>query len=197
MITLKLHARAEMMRKLNFPFEERNSIAESSNYILSTRDAPRKKSKPSSVTALPVASSGEIRTRGKKKEMSEEEEPPEVVEIEDFTIAVLGGGGVGKSSLITRFLSDQFYDEDTADPTLQDEYTGRIVVNGCERRVKLICSSSRMLILAIIGVVTFIDTAGQEQYCEARRQAISSAQGFLLVFDATQRYGATLNDTNL
>jgi GTPase SAR1 family protein len=38
------------------------------------------------------------------------------------------------------------------------------------------------------GVVTFIDTAGQEQYVEARREAIGSAQGFLLVYDVTQPY---------
>ncbi len=43
-----------------------------------------------------------------------------------FTIAVLGGGGVGKSSLILRLLRDEFNEEDVADPTLQDEYTGRV-----------------------------------------------------------------------
>jgi flagellar biosynthesis GTPase FlhF len=59
----------------------------------------------------------------------EEEEKNSEASVDAFTIAVLGGGGVGKSSLITRFLVDDFYGEDTADPTLQDEYSGRIVID--------------------------------------------------------------------
>ena len=55
-------------------------------------------------------------------------------------------------------------------------------------RVHSTCWRVRSRTNAHKGVVTFIDTAGQEQYVEARREAIGSAQGFLLVYDVTQPY---------
>jgi len=39
-----------------------------------------------------------------------------------LTIALLGGGAAGKSSLIVRLLRDEFVESDENDPTLLDEY---------------------------------------------------------------------------
>lgn len=40
-----------------------------------------------------------------------------------------------------------------------------------------------------VDLVTFLDTAGQEQYSEHRKESIIHSHGFLLVYDVTQRYG--------
>jgi len=36
-------------------------------------------------------------------------------------------------------------------------------------------------------LLTFIDTAGQEQYQEHRKEAIEAGHGYLMVYDITQR----------
>lgn len=128
--TIKRHVRVEMMKKLNFPFVDwslalGNGRAEVSRTVEKgqglTDDARRKEDK------LKQSENSDQSGR-----VDEELDEPE--EIEACTITILGGGGVGKSSLITRFLKDDFYDEDTADPTLQDEYSGRITIDGRERK---------------------------------------------------------------
>jgi hypothetical protein len=81
----------------------------------------------------------------------EEEEKNEAIDA--FTIAVLGGGGVGKSSLITRFLVDDFYGEDTADPTLQDEYSGRIVIDNRA------CASPSVVFVAVVCSLNMLTCA--------------------------------------
>lgn len=41
-----------------------------------------------------------------------------------------GGGAVGKSSLIIRYMSNEYTENDTPDPTLMDEYTALLPING-------------------------------------------------------------------
>ena len=47
-----------------------------------------------------------------------------------LTIQLIGGGAVGKSSLICRYLYDEYEDKENPDPTLQDEYTALVNVDG-------------------------------------------------------------------
>eukprot|EP01090_Pellita_catalonica_P012012 TRINITY_DN2517_c0_g1_i1.p1 TRINITY_DN2517_c0_g1~~TRINITY_DN2517_c0_g1_i1.p1 ORF type:complete len:522 (-),score=58.37 TRINITY_DN2517_c0_g1_i1:40-1605(-) len=89
-------------------------------------------------------------------------------EMQDLTIAVLGGGGVGKSSIIVRLLYGD-YQDNCFDPTLLDEYCGQAVFENIPYRI------------------TFMDTAGQEQYYDHRKEVIGKSDGYLLVYDVTDR----------
>jgi len=95
--------------------------------------------------------------------------PDDEFEDESYTIALLGGGGVGKSSLVIRFLHNDFDDTEVYDPTLTEEYHARL------RVINKFCH------------VTFIDTAGQEQYAIQRQDVVRSSDAYIVVFDVTQR----------
>jgi len=84
-------------------------------------------------------------------------------EIPEYKIVVLGGGGVGKSTLTIRLLTDNFLDE--YDPTIEDSYR------------KQICLEDKKPILLDI-----LDTAGQEEFKSMRDQWIRDGDGFLLVY---------------
>ncbi|KAL6064450.1 hypothetical protein QOT17_010846 [Balamuthia mandrillaris] len=66
---------------------------------------------------------------------------------EAFTIAVLGGGAAGKSSLVRRFLYG-VYEETGAAPTLYDEYTGRVPFEGAECAFVVVVSLHLLLLFA-------------------------------------------------
>eukprot|EP01084_Bolivina_argentea_P229529 387361_1 len=87
-------------------------------------------------------------------------------EIPEYKIVVLGGGGVGKSTLTIRLLTDNFLDE--YDPTIEDSYR------------KQICLEDKKPILLDI-----LDTAGQEEFKSMRDQWIREGDGFLLVYSIT------------
>eukprot|EP00483_Globobulimina_turgida_P001924 UN01926 len=86
--------------------------------------------------------------------------------IPEYKIVVLGGGGVGKSTLTIRLLTDNFLDE--YDPTIEDSYR------------KQICLDDNKPILLDI-----LDTAGQEEFASMRDQWIRDGDGFLLVYSIT------------
>jgi len=88
-------------------------------------------------------------------------------QIENFRIAVSGGGGAGKSCLTIQFVQNQFVD--TYDPTIEDSYQKQINIDKTE------------ILLDIL------DTAGQEEYKMLRDEYIRNADGFILVFDWTVR----------
>ena len=67
-------------------------------------------------------------------------------------IYVLGGGGVGKSALTLRLVTDNFAED--YDPTIEDSYRKQIKVDG------------------IPATVDIVDTAGQEEYNAMRDQWI-------------------------
>eukprot|EP01087_Luapelamoeba_hula_P025290 TRINITY_DN9975_c0_g1_i1.p1 TRINITY_DN9975_c0_g1~~TRINITY_DN9975_c0_g1_i1.p1 ORF type:complete len:580 (+),score=98.24 TRINITY_DN9975_c0_g1_i1:63-1742(+) len=89
--------------------------------------------------------------------------------LEQFSVCVLGGGAAGKSSIIVRYISNIFDESGCNDPTLLDEYVARVPFRGRN------C------------IVTFMDTAGQNQYAELREDYIAQAHAFLLLYDVTSR----------
>jgi len=80
----------------------------------------------------------------------------------EYKIVVLGGGGVGKSALTIRLVTDNFLDE--YDPTIEDSYRKQVDID------------SETVLLDIL------DTAGQEEFASMQDQWIREGQGFLLVF---------------
>lgn len=91
--------------------------------------------------------------------------PPE---LSTYRVVLLGGGGAGKSSLITRIIHNEF-EEEIFDPTLAEEYP--LILSYKKKTIEII----------------FIDTAGQDQYYELRKECIQKSDGLLLVYDVTSR----------
>lgn len=91
---------------------------------------------------------------------------------DEYSLVVVGSGGVGKSCLTVRFLKDEFTAD--YDPTIEESY--RKTVNIDERSC----------------VLNIVDTAGQQEYTALRDQHLSSGNAFLLVFSLLDK--ATLNE---
>eukprot|EP01080_Neovahlkampfia_damariscottae_P006981 gene6981-11147_t len=89
--------------------------------------------------------------------------------VENYKIAVCGGGGVGKSCLTIQFVQNQFVE--TWDPTIEDSYNKHVKINhkGAEHNIML----------------NILDTAGQEEYKALRDEYMRAGDGFLMVFDLT------------
>eukprot|EP00456_Euglypha_rotunda_P017117 TRINITY_DN1580_c0_g1_i15.p1 TRINITY_DN1580_c0_g1~~TRINITY_DN1580_c0_g1_i15.p1 ORF type:complete len:179 (-),score=36.95 TRINITY_DN1580_c0_g1_i15:10-546(-) len=85
----------------------------------------------------------------------------------EIKLVVLGGGGVGKSALVSRFVTDNFLEE--YDPTIEDNYRKQVMVD----------DESAML--------DILDTAGQEEFSAMRDQWMRDGHGFLLVYNITSR----------
>jgi len=83
----------------------------------------------------------------------------------EFSIVVLGAGGVGKSALTVRFVRDNFIEN--YNPTIEEQYKRPIDYDG-ER-----------------FMLDILDTAGAEQFTALNEVYISSGHGFLLVFSLT------------
>lgn len=79
-----------------------------------------------------------------------------------YKIAIVGGGGVGKSSLTIQYIQGVFIEE--YDPTIEDSYRKYIDIDG------------NIILLEIL------DTAGQEEYKSLRDQYMRIADGFILVY---------------
>eukprot|EP01083_Nonionella_stella_P052754 139852_1 len=92
---------------------------------------------------------------------------PQQHKIPEFKIVVLGGGGVGKSALTIRLVSDDFLEE--YDPTIEDSYRKQCDLDG----------KSVML--------DVLDTAGQDDFAALRDAWMREAEGFLLVYSITKR----------
>ena len=80
---------------------------------------------------------------------------------------LLGSGGVGKSAMTERFLSNQFLFEYY--PTIEDSYITERDIDGERHRVHV------------------LDSPGQEEYIALRERFIGYGDGFLLVYDITRR----------
>jgi len=80
----------------------------------------------------------------------------------EFRIAVVGAGGVGKSCLSLQFVSRTFVEE--YDPTIEDSFRKQIPVG--EEAVML----------------DILDTAGQDEYKSLRDQWMRDREGFIVVF---------------
>lgn len=85
----------------------------------------------------------------------------------DYRVVVFGAGGVGKTSLVLRFVRGTF--KDAYVPTIEDTY--RQVIN-CN---KAVCT------------LQITDTTGSHQFPAMQRLSINKGHAFILVFDVTKR----------
>ncbi|KAA0719433.1 GTP-binding protein [Triplophysa tibetana] len=85
----------------------------------------------------------------------------------DYRVVVFGAGGVGKSSLVLRFVKGTF--RDTYIPTVEDTY--RQVIS-CDKSV---CT------------LQITDTTGSHQFPAMQRLSISKGHAFILVFSITSK----------
>nr|AAF73473.1 Ras1p [Schizophyllum commune] len=87
--------------------------------------------------------------------------------MDNWRVAVLGDGGVGKTALAVQFTLNCFVE--TYDPTIEDAYRKQLVVD------------NKMCFVEVI------DTAGQEEYATLRDQWVPKGQGFILVYSIASR----------
>lgn len=80
----------------------------------------------------------------------------------ELNIYVLGSGGVGKSALTLRFMSDRF--EDDYEPTIEDSFRKQIIVDDKYE------------------IINVVDTAGQEEYKSLQSGWIEKGDGFIIVY---------------
>jgi GTPase KRas protein len=85
----------------------------------------------------------------------------------NYRIVVLGSGGVGKSALTLRLISDEFAEE--YDPTIEDSYRKQVIIDQKP---------------ALLDV---LDTAGQEEYASLQDQWIREGDGYLIVYSITNK----------
>lgn len=85
----------------------------------------------------------------------------------DYRVVVFGAGGVGKSSLVLRFVRGTF--RETYIPTIEDTYRQVISCN------KQVCT------------LQITDTTGSHQFPAMQRLSISKGHAFILVYSITSR----------
>ncbi|KAK0473228.1 ras protein [Armillaria novae-zelandiae] len=87
--------------------------------------------------------------------------------MDNWRVAVLGDGGVGKTALAVQFTLNCF----TYDPTIEDAYRKQLIVD------------NRMCFVEVIDYCG----AGPEEYATLRDQWVRSGQGFILVYSIASR----------
>ena len=80
----------------------------------------------------------------------------------DFCIALLGSGGVGKTSLLRSFLGEKFNENHV--PTVDDYYVHSLAVDGSH------------------FTICIVDTAGSYSFPVMRKLALSSSHGFIVMY---------------
>ena len=85
----------------------------------------------------------------------------------EYKLVVLGGGGVGKSALTIRLVTDNFLTE--YDATIEDSCRKQVVID------------------QKTALLDILDTAGQEEYSSMQDQWMREGKGFLLVYSITSR----------
>eukprot|EP01083_Nonionella_stella_P076149 207352_1 len=86
----------------------------------------------------------------------------EIPDNREYKIVVLGAGGVGKSALVIRFITDQFLEE--YDPTIEDSYSKQLSIDGHA------C------------MLDVLDTAGQDEFAALTDRWIRETEIFLILF---------------
>jgi GTPase KRas len=77
-------------------------------------------------------------------------------------VVVLGAGGVGKSALTIRLVTDHFLEE--YHPTIEDNFQKSATIDN------------------IPTVIDILDTAGQDEYSSMQDQWMREGNGFVLVY---------------
>lgn len=85
----------------------------------------------------------------------------------EFKLVVLGSGGVGKSALTIRFVTDNFLED--YEPTIEDSYRKLATIDGDQ------------------ALLDILDTAGQEEYTSMQDQWMREGHGYLLVYSITSQ----------
>jgi len=127
-----------------------------------TTNAPASTSPPQS-PKMPQASAGTKHGNGKNGST------PIVPHGNQYHMAVVGGGSVGKSCLTIQFVKHFFVND--YDPTIEDSYRSQVVIDGSA------C------------ILNIMDTAGQDLYSAMRDHYYRSGEGFLLVYSVATRLG--------
>lgn len=83
----------------------------------------------------------------------------------EYKLVVLGAGGVGKSALTIRLVTDNFLDE--YDPTIEDSYRKQVTIDDQA------------------ALLDILDTAGQEEFSSMQDQWMRDGRGFLIVYNIT------------
>lgn len=110
----------------------------------------------------------------------------------DYRVVVFGAGGVGKSSLVLRFVKGTF--RDTYIPTVEDTYrqvssasnapvivqSGRVTDQHLFPPQVISCDKS-------VCTLQITDTTGSHQFPAMQRLSISKGHAFILVFSITSR----------
>ena len=84
-----------------------------------------------------------------------------------LSIYLMGEGGVGKSAVTLRYITNNFIEY--YDPTIEDQYRTKILVDNK------------------LSNINIVDTAGQEEYVSIRNNWIRDGDGFILVYSITDR----------
>ncbi|CAG0879546.1 unnamed protein product [Cyprideis torosa] len=87
----------------------------------------------------------------------------------DYRVVVFGAGGVGKSSLVMRFVKGTF--KESYVPTIEDTY-----------RQVISCNNSKN-----VCTLQITDTTGSHQFPAMQRLNISKGHAFILVYSVTSR----------
>ncbi|XP_037798792.1 GTP-binding protein Di-Ras2-like [Penaeus monodon] len=114
-------------------------------------------------TTSTATATGAVDTGGSTK--NGREKMPE--QSNDYRVVVFGAGGVGKSSLVLRFVKGTF--RESYIPTIEDTYRQVISCN------KNICT------------LQITDTTGSHQFPAMQRLSISKGHAFILVYSITSR----------
>ena len=85
----------------------------------------------------------------------------------EYRLVVVGGGGVGKSSLTIQLTENRFIED--YDPTIEDSHRKHVTID------------DETCLLDIL------DTGGEEEYSAMRDQYMRTSQGFLCTFAITSR----------
>ncbi|EYC38404.1 hypothetical protein Y032_0719g1808 [Ancylostoma ceylanicum] len=88
----------------------------------------------------------------------------------DYRVAVFGAGGVGKSSIVQRFVKGTFSENYV--PTIEDTY-----------RQVISCNQKNVCTLQIT------DTTGSHQFPAMQRLSISKGHAFVLIYSVTRTSG--------
>lgn len=104
----------------------------------------------------------DIKQSSKRKSKNDSHQNNEELE---YTIVMLGSGGVGKSAFTVMLVSNYFIQY--YDPTIEDSYKTEMIIN--DQNV----------------TINILDTAGQEEYLALRDQYIRNGDGFVILYSIT------------